>query len=438
MKILFVTPEFEEKGRGIGFILKNMIAAAKAEGHEVGILAGYPDMTFKKSRFLDEKIEHLYLQHYIRDGRDSFKYTVQGGLRSRRNLLKVLAGMSYLSSHYLEINQEYIADNPGILKNVDFCIKIPYCYQFILHGKPTIPYRALRKAIRKNGIDLVVVGSPMDMGKKWIRPAKMAQFFHDVMPIELLETPPDNDTPRRFAHQVHTAAFESDLILANSQDTAEKVLQINPDANVSVVYGSASSTPKEVHESAILQRHDLQKDKFLLFISVLERRKNLETLFDAYSMVEEDIKMPLVVVGAPGFGFDKIYEKYESLDESIKKKIIFTGYISESDKYTLLRNARALVWPSIYEGIGLPIIEAFANNLPVLTSARGAIPEAGGKAALYVDNPYNTAEIAEKIKQIVHDEKLRSELVAHAPEQVAKFTPEKFRQRLGKALASLQ
>jgi hypothetical protein len=155
MKILFVTPEFEEKGRGIGFILKSMVTAAKAAGHEVGILAGYPDVSFKKSQLLDDKIEHLYLQHYIRDGRDSFKHIHKGGLASRRNLVKVLAGMSYLSSQYLKINQEYIADNPGILKYVDFCIKIPYCYQFILHGKPSIPYRTLRKAIRRHNIDLL-------------------------------------------------------------------------------------------------------------------------------------------------------------------------------------------------------------------------------------------------------------------------------------------
>lgn len=437
MKILFVTPEFEEKGRGIGFILKTMIAAAKADGHEVGILAGYPDVPFKESDFLDEKIEHLYLQHYIRDGRESFKNIHAGGFASRRNLVKILAGMTYLSARYIQINPEYISDGPSLLKNVDFCVKIPYCYQFILHGMPTVPYRALRKVIRKHKIDLVVTGSPMDLDRKWIKPAKLAQFVHDAMPIELLETPPDNDTPRRYARQLHSAAFNSNLILANSKDTASKVLQINPEANMHVVYGCASSTPAEIHESGILQGHKLKKDNYLLFISVLEKRKNLSSLFDAYALVASEIRMPLVIVGAPGFGFEEIYQKYESLDQSIKDNIIFTGYVSESDKYTLLKHARALVWPSVYEGIGLPIIEAFASKLPVLTSNRGAIPEAGGEAALYIDNPYNIQEIADKIKLIVKDEKLRAELLSHTEEQVAKFTPERFHKRFSKALASL-
>lgn len=439
MKILFVTPEFEEKGRGIGFILKSMITAAKAGGHEVGILAGYPNASFKKSQLLDEKIEHLYLQHYIRDGRDSFKYILPGtgGLRSRRNLVKIMAGMSYLSPSYMEINQEYIVDGPGLLKNVDFCVKIPFCYQFMIHGKPSIPYAAIRKAIRKYDIDLVITASPMDLARKWVKPAKLVQFVHDVMPVELLETPPDNDTPRKFAHQLHSAAYNSDLILVNSQDTGKKVREVNPDANIEVVYGCASSTPAEVHESAILQHHGLKKGKFLLFISSLERRKNLETLFDAYSLAMSDINMPLVLVGAPGFGFEKIYEKYESLDKSVQKNILFTGYISESDKYTLLKHARAMVWPSVYEGIGLPIIEAFANDLPVLTSRRGAIPEAGGEAALYVENPYDVGEIVEKMKQIVHDEELRKKLAAHADAQVAKFTPAKFQKRFLRAISPL-
>jgi glycosyltransferase involved in cell wall biosynthesis len=437
MKILFVTPEFEEKGRGIGFILKNMIAAAKADGHEVGILVGYPDMSFKKSNLLDEKIEHLYLQHYIRDGRESFKYTVPGGLRSRRNLVKILAGRSYLKSHYMDVKQQYFSDNPGLLKNVDFSVKIPYCYQFILHGLPTLPYRALHKAIRNNKIDLVITASPMDLDRKWVKPAKIAQFVHDVMPLELLETPPDNDTPRKYAHQIYTAAKQADLIMTNSEDTAGKVREINSGANIHVVYGSVSSKASELPESAVLHRNGLQSGKYLLFISVLEKRKNLENLFDAYSMVLPDIKMPLVLVGSTGFGFEDIYNSYQSLDDSVKKNIIFTGYISEADKYTLLKHANSLVWPSIYEGIGLPIIEALASDLPVLTSNRGALPEAGGKAALYVENPYDVHEIADKIKQIALDNKLRTELKSHAAEQVAKFTVEKFSARVSKALASI-
>lgn len=437
MKILFITPEFEEKGRGIGVILKSMIAAAKADGHEVGILVGYPDISFKKSQLLDEKVEHLYLQHYIRDGKQSFKYTLPGGLKRKKNLMKIIGGLSYLTPRYFPVKQEYFSHNPGLLKNVDFCIKIPYCYQFINHKLPTVAYRALKKAIRKHSIDLVITGSPMDIARKWTRPAQTAQFVHDTMPLELIETPADNDTPRRYAHQLHSAATASDLVMVNSKDTALKVHEINPNANVAVVYGTVSSKANEVTESAILQRHGLEKGKFLLFISVLERRKNLEVIFDAFSLALPTIKMPLVVVGAPGFGFENIYEKYESLDNEVKNNIIFTGYVSESDKYTLLNNANAFVFPSIYEGIGLPIIEALASKLPVLTSNKGALPEAGGQAALYVEDPYDVGEVADKIRQIVFNKDVRHTIKAHAAEQVAKFTVEKYNERFARALQSL-
>lgn len=437
MKILFVSPEFEEKGRGITGIIKSMINAAKAAGHEVGILVGYPDISFHKSKLLDEKIEHVYLQHYARDGKDSFKNLYPGGLRRKKNMAKILSSRAYLKYYEFPVKQEYFNSDPGILKNVDFCVKIPFCYQFINHGFSKLPIRMIGKSVRKFGVDMVITGAPMDITKKDVSPALLGQFVHDVMPLELIETPADNDTPRKFAKQLYAAATGSDIVFSNSQDTTAKVHEINSEANVVTVYGIASNKAHEVSESAILQNSGLTDNNYLMFVSVIEKRKNIINLLDAYSLAYDELNMPLVIVGGQGFGYKEIMAKYKSLSNKVRKNIIFTGFVSEEDKYTLLKHARGFVFPSVYEGIGLPVIEAFSCNLPVLTSRRGALPEAGGDAALYVENPYDVKEIASKMVQLAQDEKLRKELRANARKQIEKFTADKFNSRFKKGLESV-
>ena len=102
---------------------------------------------------------------------------------------------------------------------------------------------------------------------------------------------------------------------------------------------------------------------------------------------------------------------------------------------TLIRGARALVFPSLYEGFGLPVLEAMMLGTPVITSARGALEEVTGEAALLVD-PYDVDDIARAIEAIVSDPDLRGELAA-AASQAAKFSPAHYRQRVEALYASL-
>lgn len=436
MKILFVSTEFEEQARGITGIIKAMIAAAKEDGHEVGALVGYPKAGQKKSELLDQKVEHIYLQHYFETGK---KNIFPANLRSKKVQLKIIASRDYLKHSELPINHDLIQRQSNLANKLDFVVKIPFAYHFINHGFGDITKRTLKKAIKKYNIDLVITGAPMELTKKDIAPAKLIQFVHDTMPIDMLETPADNRTPDRFARQLYSAVSGSDMTFSNSTDTANKIHEINPNMPSSILYGIASSKAKQFKDTAYLSRKGLEKDNFLLFVSVIEKRKNVEVLMDAYMKARPKINnMPLVIVGAKGFGYKEIMAHYNDLPDDVRKDIIFTGFISETDKYALLNNARAFVFPSLYEGLGLPVIEAFGSGLPVLTSNKGALPEAGGDAALYVEDPYDTDEVADKIVEIVTDEKLRKKLVAHQTEQIEKFTADKFNDRFKKAINSLR
>lgn len=435
MKILFVSTEFEEQARGITGIIKSMITAAKADGHEVGILAGYPRADLRDSELLDTKVEHLYLQHYLATGK---KNIFPSSLKSRRTQLSIIARHDYMKPSEIRIQHDLISQPSNLANKLDFIVKVPYVYHFINHGLGKIAKQAIKKAVKKYDIDLVITGAPMDLTKKDVAPAKLVQFVHDTMPIDMLETPADNMTPQRFARQLYAAASNSDIIFTNSKDTTNKVHEVNPDANIHILYGTASSKADQFTDDTYLARKGLTKGNYLVFVSVVERRKNLATLFDAYIKAYPKINIPLVIVGGKGYGYKEIVAHHKDLPPEIRENIILAGFVSETDKYALLNNARAFVFPSLYEGIGLPIIEAFASGLPVLTSRRGALPEAGGDAALYVENPYDVDEVADAIVKIANDEKLRKDLQAHIKKQVAKFTQDKFTHRFKEALKELQ
>lgn len=435
MKILFVSTEFEEKARGITGIIKAMIRAAKEDGHEVGILAGYPGVYMKKSGLLNKKVEHIYLQHYFDNGRHNI---FPGGLHGKKNQAKILLKREFLKPYEFKVDHDLVIHKLNTANSIDYVIKTPYIYQLINHGAEALARRIIKKAVRKFNIDLVITGAPMNLSKKDVYPAKLAQFVHDTMPIDMLETPADNNTPVRFAHQLYSAAAESDLVFVNSKDTQSKVLEVNLKANTQIVYGTASNIPSDIKDTAILKNLDIKSDNYLFYLSAMEKRKNISGIFDAYTLIHDDIKMPLVLAGGKGYGYDEIKKHYDSLPKDIKKDIIILDYISEGDKYTLFRNARTFVFPSFNEGIGLQIIEALSTNLPVVTSRRGALPEAGGDAVYYVENPYNPNEIADAILKVTFDDKLRKNLLQNASKQVKKFTREGFTSRFIEGLHKLE
>jgi glycosyltransferase involved in cell wall biosynthesis len=352
--------------------------------------------------------------------------------------MKVMAGRDYLKSDEIRIDHNLIQRPSNLANKLDYIIRIPYVYHFINHGLGSIAKRTIKKAIKKYNIDLVITGAPMDLTKKDVAPAKLVQFVHDTMPLDMLETPADNQTPERFAKQFFSAACESDMVLTNSIDTLNKVHEVSPSTPAKVLYGIASNKADKLKDDSYLIRKSLKKDNYLVFVSVIEKRKNILSLIDAYLKVRTKIKMPLVRVGGKGFGYEEIIQYYKELPKDIQEDILFTGFVSESDKYALPNNARAFVFPSLYEGIGLPIIEAFGSNLPVLTSNRGALPEAGGKAAYYIEDPYDTDEIAAGIVKIATDNELRAELRSHMKTQSEKFTPNKFNERFKEAITSLE
>ncbi len=180
------------------------------------------------------------------------------------------------------------------------------------------------------------------------------------------------------------------------------------------------------------KKFGVEKD-YILFVGTLQPRKNIENLVEALTMVKNK-NLKLVIVGKKGWMYEDILnapKKYEVSD-----RVKFLDNVSDEDLQSFYKNAVCFVLPSLYEGFGLPILEAMQYGCPVLASNISSLPEAGGDAAVYFD-PQNTEDIAEKIDKVVSDEKLRKEMIQKGYEQVKKFSWEKTAREALKVLEEL-
>lgn len=166
--------------------------------------------------------------------------------------------------------------------------------------------------------------------------------------------------------------------------------------------------------------------EYFFYLGTLEPRKNIERLIEAYAMLikrNDADKTPLLVLaGKNGWNYEEIYSKVKAL--GLESYVIFTGYIDASEAVILLKGAYTFVFPSIYEGFGLPPLEAMACGVPVITSNVTSLPEVVGDAGYLVD-PFSINEICDAMIQITNDENERERLKAKGIERAKYFTWER-------------
>lgn len=218
---------------------------------------------------------------------------------------------------------------------------------------------------------------------------------------------------------------KADKIIAVSQATKQQIVdifKINPE-KVAVTYEGVSEKYRVIKDRAevnkTLLKYRLQAP-YILFVGTMDPRKNLVRLIQAFQKVKlgkKDLK--LVIVGRKGELYtDELNKLIASGD------IILTGYVEEEDMVCLYNGASVFVFPSLYEGFGLPILEAMACGTPVITSNVYSMPEVAGDAALLVD-PENVEALAKGIKRLQDETALRSELIAKGLTRASAFTWDK-------------
>ncbi|MCI5157275.1 MAG: glycosyltransferase family 1 protein [Candidatus Electrothrix sp. AUS1_2] len=164
-------------------------------------------------------------------------------------------------------------------------------------------------------------------------------------------------------------------------------------------------------------------ERYFLWVGMITKRKNLEVLYKAFAKFTNQYKeYKLIIAGK--FSNSEVENNHKKMIEDlcIKNNIVFTGYISDDELYTLYKKSVAFVFPSIYEGFGIPIIEAMALGTPVITTSDGgATKEVAGEAALFFKK-YDDDELAEKMNIIASDEKIREQLIKSGKQRAENFT----------------
>lgn len=169
--------------------------------------------------------------------------------------------------------------------------------------------------------------------------------------------------------------------------------------------------------SRFRQRHRLP-ERMILFVGTIEQRKNVSLLLEAYAQIKKDIPHALVLAGAKGWGADGILAQAEELGLA---DVIFAGYVEQEELPLWYNAADLLAYPSLYEGFGLPPLEAMASGTPVLASDTSSLPEVVGDAGILVD-PQNADEIARAMLKVLRDKGLQGEMRRRGLERAKRFT----------------
>ena len=172
--------------------------------------------------------------------------------------------------------------------------------------------------------------------------------------------------------------------------------------------------------TVIKKKFNIDQDYFL-YLGTLEPRKNIERLIDAYAALHKrDTLIPkLVIAGKNGWNYDNVYKKVN--DYKINENVIFTGYIDAEEAVTLLKGALAFVFPSIYEGFGMPPLEAMACGVPIITSNVSSLPEVVQDAGYLID-PFSAEELSEAMFEIINNSEQRKRLIEKGLKRAKKFT----------------
>lgn len=335
----------------------------------------------------------------IRIGMDISQLAHKGGVATyTRNLSNKLSEFRELEMVYFYSSLR----NPykGDLKNVK-SFKLP----------PTL-FEILFNRWRNVSIERFL--GPMDVfhSSDWIQPptkAKKVTTYHDVIPLKY----PQWSHPKIVAvhkRRLRLVEHEIDMVIAVSESTKKDLLEVSniPEDKITVVYEGPSGDFKPLEGERIKKFKEKYKlpEKFILAIGGIGERKNLKRIKEA----SKDYNLVIAGETLPWLSIDELELLYNS--------------------------AEVLLYCSLYEGFGLPILDGFACGLPVVTSNVSSMPEVGGDAALYAD-PYSVKSIKETLNIVMSDGTLREEMVNKGFEQMAKFSWDKTAEQTAKVYRQL-
>ncbi len=300
----------------------------------------------------------------------------------------------------LEITKALIENAPEDMEFYLFSKKpnpifnnLPRVTQVVIEGKGLLWHFQLRRFLRRHPVDLFI--APTSFIYPAIAPVrqKTAIVVHDL--IAFLHNKDHAWFPtlvERFT--LKRAIHKSRFLICVSQNTAQDLAHLFPEAHKKTVVFAPPAVADEVRKVESEKMH--LPERYLLGVGTLSPRKNFKLLFEAFTLLAPSHPdLHVVVAGGEGWKTSQIYK---AVPANLKSRIHFLGYVSLDQLNELYSRAEMLVFPSTYEGFGIPPLEAMACCCPVITSSAASLPEVVGDAALQVD-PQNPEALAEAIEE---------------------------------------
>lgn len=283
---------------------------------------------------------------------------------------------------------------------------------------------SLPALLRKHRIE--VFYSPANILPEMLpRGCKGVVTLHD---LAFLRYPHVLTRAKRFYHRVFTTRSlrRATRIITDSESTkrdAVELVGISPE-RIQTVYPCIDARFSRViidEELASFRRQTGLEGGYILYLGTLEPRKNVPILLDAFAQLRRERQRTekLVLAGGKGWMYEKTFERVRAL--GLEQDVVFPGFVPDADQPLWYHAASAFVYPSLYEGFGLPVSEALACGIPVVTSNVSSMPEAGAGLALTVD-PHDSAGLADAIFQALTDEQLRQRCRQEAATVAAQFS----------------
>jgi glycosyltransferase involved in cell wall biosynthesis len=283
------------------------------------------------------------------------------------------------------------------------------------------PNIVLPRSAARQGLD--VVHAPTHYGTFVPSRCRNVITVHDVTPILFPET---HERMQVYYHRyvLPHVLRRADAIITISECSKRDIVRIYgvDEAKIHIVYNGVDGrfSPGYRRSSAFV---DALPERYILNIGTLEARKNLPRLLEAYALArKQGLTHPLLIGGARGWRQSSLSQIVERL--GLENAVQFLGFVEDEDLPALYARAECLIYPSLYEGFGLPVIEGMASGTPVVTSNCSSMAEVAADAALLVD-PLDVADIAEKLLHVAGSAELRDTLREKGLRRAADFSWEK-------------